>query len=731
MKSSRALSRVTVLLCLLLVSGQLLHAQQIKDMQFSDQPITDILLALAKMSGNSIITDQTVTGSTSYYFRDTDFTTALHDFLAANHLFVRHSGSVYYVSRVAVAYDSAHGTVSVDADNVPIETIVQSLSRRMDTTILHDALPQGSLTLHIRNASLEAVLAILIRKYPDYSLEKGTNYFYIHEMQQQQGPSVPSRNVVTRTGDSYTVNAKSVRFREVVSELFSKGKREYSLLTQSDSVLNDLHYSGKSFDELLRLILSPANADYVEQGGVYYLFDIQRQDVLKQYKKTVAVPLVYLSVKDLPSLLPADLSTGNVMKLDSNTNTVILNGSSEEIDPVERFIRSVDKPLANRKYYRFDIKYMKVQDVLKTFPPQFSNLQPVVIPSTNSFVMLLSPQEQQQISTYVALIDQGSNGEPITLKYIQADDVLKNLPPDIDKSDITATSDTSVLFFTGTPEKRKEFMDYLSVVDKPIPQIRYELLVVQYQRSNTGSFSVNFQNSAATTSPGIAFLGNISQLLSLSVDVVSSFGYLFALQLNAQLTQDQARILADTTINGLSGQKLKFQNTNTYRYQELSVDTTTGQTLSTGVTREITSGLILNIDGWTSGDGMITMQVAATVSKQGNSTSGSSSSSSTTNPPSTSEKVVTTTVRTPSGKPVVIGGLIQQDTEKTISKVPILGDIPLLGLLFQNPSVTIDNTELVIYIVPHVEYPEPKSVDLSRKLSYLYQHFVHPEVTVH
>ena len=706
-----------------------LQAQQIKDMQFNNQPITDILLALAKMTGHSIIADATVTGVTTYYFHDTNFNQALHDFLAANHLYATETGGVYYVSRVAIEYDKEHKTVSIDADAVNVDIVVSMLEDRIGTTILHDALPNEPITIHMKNASLADVLAVLVRKYPSYSVQVANNYLYIQKAQSDRSPGVPGFNVIKRSGDHYAIDAKTVRFREVINELFTKGRREYSMLTQSDSVLNDLHYSGKTFDELLRLILAPVNADFVVQGGVYYLFDIQRRDVLQQYKRTVAIPLQYLSVKEIPNILPPDLAAANTMKTDLNTNTVILNGSTEQIEPLQAFIRSIDKPLADRKYYRFDLKYMTVDNVLKTFPQQFADLQPIVIPGTNSFVMLLSPQMQQSISSYVALIDRGSSGEPIQLKYIQSSDVLKGLPPGIDKSDITVTNDTSVIFFTGTPEKRKEFLNYLGVIDKPVPQIRYELLVVQYQRTNNSSYSVSFQNSASTTSPGLAFLGNISQLLSLSVDVVSSFGYLFALQLNTQLTHDNARILADTTINGLSGQQLKFQNTNTYRYQALQINPNTGAAEYTGVTQEITSGLILTINGWTSGDGMITMQVSATVSKQGsNATTNTSSTSQTANLPSTSEKVVTTNVRTPSGTPVVIGGLIQQDTEKTESKIPVLGDIPLLGLLFRSQSVTIDNTELVIYIVPHVEYPEPKSIDLSRRLQDLYAHFVSPEV---
>jgi Flp pilus assembly secretin CpaC len=88
------------------------------------------------------------------------------------------------------------------------------------------------------------------------------------------------------------------------------------------------------------------------------------------------------------------------------------------------------------------------------------------------------------------------------------------------------------------------------------------------------------------------------------------------MQLNLQLGEDKARVLADTTLNGISGQEIKFENTNTFRYRDITIDPETGKPFYTGTTREITSGLVLNINGWVSGDGMITMKVNAAVSKQ-------------------------------------------------------------------------------------------------------------------
>ena len=188
--------------------------------------------------------------------------------------------------------------------------------------------------------------------------------------------------------------------------------------------------------------------------------------------------------------------------------------------------------------------------------------------------------------------------------------------------------------------------------------------------------------------------------------------------MNAKISDSEARILADTTLNGLTGEDISFQNTNTYRYRDMEIDPDTGEVKSTGVTREITSGLIISINGWVSGDNMVTMDVKSTVSKRG-----ADVSSSTGNPPPTSEKVISTHVRTQSGEPVIISGLLQQERDVIYQKTPILSSIPLLGWLFTSEVETSTNTELIIYIVPFIEYPERERLSSDKIFKTYYKSF--------
>ena len=59
-------------------------------------------------------------------------------------------------------------------------------------------------------------------------------------------------------------------------------------------------------------------------------------------------------------------------------------------------------------------------------------------------------------------------------------------------------------------------------------------------------------------------------------------------------------------------------------------------------------------------------------------------------------------VITPNGQTVVIGGLISNTKSESVSKVPFLGDIPLLGNLFKSTSKADGKTELLMFLTPHI-----------------------------
>ena len=59
-------------------------------------------------------------------------------------------------------------------------------------------------------------------------------------------------------------------------------------------------------------------------------------------------------------------------------------------------------------------------------------------------------------------------------------------------------------------------------------------------------------------------------------------------------------------------------------------------------------------------------------------------------------------VRIKDGETLAIGGLIQENEQKTVKKVPVLGDLPIIGTAFRSSSTTKSKTELVIMITPKI-----------------------------
>ena len=87
--------------------------------------------------------------------------------------------------------------------------------------------------------------------------------------------------------------------------------------------------------------------------------------------------------------------------------------------------------------------------------------------------------------------------------------------------------------------------------------------------------------------------------------------------------------------------------------------------------------------------------------------------------PTIAKREVTTTVTVPDKATVIISGLIREDAIKTVYKIPLLGDIPLLGILFRSTSNQKQRTNLLIFVTPHIvtdikEAAEMKELFINR-----------------
>ena len=714
------------LLILLLFIANSAYAQEKKvvTMEFQDRPIADILLALASFSGTSIIPDETVKGNASYYFSDMDIGTALEVFCRTYNLFYKVENGIYYVSKINTSLNTFRNTINIDTEEVDVQHVLRSVSKTLGKTILYDAMPPEKITIHAQDISPESLLGLIVSKLKTFELETKEDYFYIKKKELPRDtltrtPGEP--NVINIQGNLLSIHQTKRSFFDILDELFKKAGLEYSLMTNKNVVIDQIHFENRTFEQLLGLLLEQADSDFQVKNGVYYIFEIDQKSILNRLRSTAIVPLIYITPQEVQKLFPPDILASRIAKVDITNNAVILFGSSAEIDPVLTFIKKIDRPLDYNAYYRFDLNFIKAEKIREILPAALKSQELILIPESNSFTMLLSEPNKEKLEEYLSLIDLDTETAEIRLRYIKAEDLIQHLPPSVIEGDIIETGSPSVVFFKGSKEKLGVFLEELAVLDQPVPQITYQLLIIQFSEGTSLNWQDQVDSLVEVSYPKDArnaYTGKFGHLLGLGFDVFTALGTKIALQLNLSLSTNEASVLTDTKLSGLSGETIEFRDTDTYRYTEL--EALGGEEKASGVIREVSTGLIVTIQGWVSGDGMITMVVDATVSKQGVDTASTAGSL-----PPTTEKKVSTQIRTFAGKPVILSGLYRWDTTSSIDKTPILGDIPILGWLFKKKIEKKIKSEVVIYIMPHIEEPE-KSIDTEKRLQRIYRNLFLP-----
>lgn len=682
-------------------------------MDFRNQKISDIIYSIAELCGESVIIDETVTGSTTFRFEDANFESALYRFAESCQLSITKKDNVFFVSKVSIEVNE-NGKIKLNTENVNIEPLLNFLSRETNTTILYDSLPSSNITIRVTESTLEDILNLIIVKLPNFGLERIASGYYLTK---SSGTST-KRNIdvftISNLEDKFSVSIQRASLTNVIDTLFKKAKKEYSFYSNLNIQLENISYTNKEFDEILSLILKQSNCDYTILDNIYYIFDVQKKDITKSFKETKIIQLKNISIENFVSILPSELNNSNYIKIDKTSNSVILNGSSIEINPIISFIEQIDKPITDRFYEKFDLENVSVSEFSSLVPKSLLFSEIIQSSSGNSFITQVTEESKQELQNFIKIIDSKEFSQYVTLKYITTEELLKSLPPSVTESNIIKTNNSYSIFFKGTENQYKDFCSELEKIDQPKQQIKYQILVIQRQRTNGINWSSSLESNVTTEDSGYSWNGLLSNIFNINFDIIAKFGVQFAGKLNIELSEGKSKVLADTTLNGLSGETINFSNTNTYRYRDIIVNTEGD--LYTSTTREIASGLTLNINGWVSGDDMVTVKVDAQVSKQG---SVDTSSSEISNPPSTSEKKVSTSVRTKNGEPVIIGGLIQQEEDTTEKAIPILSKIPLIGNLFKTKTSSIAETEFIIYLVPLVQKESENDMSEDENLARL------------
>jgi type II secretory pathway component GspD/PulD (secretin) len=169
----------------------------------------------------------------------------------------------------------------------------------------------------------------------------------------------------------------------------------------------------------------------------------------------------------------------------------------------------------------------------------------------------------------------------------------------------------------------------------------------------------------------------------------------FLASLNTQIQERSVSVLAQPTLSTVEGKQAIYFAGETVPYISKVTQTSIGTQVEIAFLK---LGVTLNFKPRLDADGKLTIDVNPIVSsllefrKIGDLMEA----------PRTSERQVATTVRVADCEPFVLAGLINEEERKTVTKIPFLADLPLVGKMFRNTNNNGQRTEIIIVVIPHI-----------------------------
>ncbi|MFV2066244.1 MAG: hypothetical protein ACC645_04640 [Pirellulales bacterium] len=278
----------------------------------------------------------------------------------------------------------------------------------------------------------------------------------------------------------------------------------------------------------------------------------------------------------------------------------------------------------------------------------------------------------------------------------------------LNASDTDNRKTREVIVVEDLPHYLNDVRQFIMQMDVPPRQVLIEAYVLQVDLGDDNKHGVNFQHLFDLSGSGITLetkgLANASSSQAFFVNL--SGGQLTAL-LECLKTTTDAKTLASPRIVVMNGQTARIQVGEQLGFRV----TTTTETMTTESVEFLDVGVMLEVTPRISQSDMVTMRIRPEVS------TGEVNPS--TGLPEEQTTELETDVALKSGRGLVIGGLIQEVDSDQQSKIPVLGDLWLVGKLFQRHEATKSRREIVIAMVPHVIpydpcYQEQAEMDLTQ-----------------
>ena len=336
--------------------------------------------------------------------------------------------------------------------------------------------------------------------------------------------------------------------------------------------------------------------------------------------------------------------------------------------------------------------------------------------STGMLILIDTPQKIKEMDEVVRKTDMPTISRVLPtetvifeLRYAKIDDIQAEVQAALTPNVGTIRKDlrTNTLVVTDLPHKLKEVETIISAFDRKTREVFIEAKIVQVTLSDAFKWGVDwdrlFSGDQAGGKKGLSVTPAVEMPLGLD-----SFGKLAIARtgtntLNAVLellsTVGDTRILSNPHIAVQEGKEATINVITKQPYSETTTTTTDAATTESTEFTFVDVGVKLNVTSTINKDGYISMVIRPEVSSI---TSFFPSEAADQRVPVIETSNAESTVLIKDGTTIIIAGMIKDTKQKSVNKVPFLGDVPVMGKVFSNQTDVIQRSETVVFLTPRI-----------------------------
>ncbi|MFZ4508333.1 MAG: secretin N-terminal domain-containing protein [Fimbriimonas sp.] len=281
---------------------------------------------------------------------------------------------------------------------------------------------------------------------------------------------------------------------------------------------------------------------------------------------------------------------------------------------------------------------------------------------------------------------------------------------------VTAIPDpnTNSIIVVTTPENAELIKKILAQLDKLPEQVMIETIIVEATLDSSDKLGVEWNmvqgkafNNAGTT-------GTLAQTFGQQNANPALQGFRYTLTggnltgfLNALRTDSKFQVLSTPRIFTSNNVQAEINISQSIPYVLSTREDTNGNLSYNYAFQDV--GIVLTVTPRITANGYVTMDV--------NQTANDLQGYTTFNAPIVNQRQANTTVSVKDGETIILGGIIRSTVNSTVRKLPVLGDIPILGNLFKTTDKTKAKTELLVFLTPRLVKSDEDAKNLRDDLT--------------